>query len=65
MCVGLGRRRHPEHGQVLRFARHAEQPSPAVAYFGERDFLFTHEDNWQKINMNVAKLGKMTKLSVV
>ena len=30
-----------------------------------RGIFFTHEDNWQKINMNVAKLGKMTKLSVV
>ena len=26
--------------------------------------LFTHEGNWRKINLNVAILGKMTKLSV-
>ena len=30
-----------------------------------RGIFFTHEDNSRKINLNVAKLGKMTKLGVV
>ena len=30
-----------------------------------RGGLFTHEGNWRKINLDVAILGKMTKLGVV